>query len=141
MKMICIAGRLGKDAVLRRTQQGDAALGFSVAVDDGYGQNKRTLWFECTVWGKRAEALEQYLKKGTAVAVSGDLSTRQHEQNTYLTVRVNEVTMQGGGEKRQTDHSDDREPINNSVASRAGYGSGTARPPLDDDIPFSPEWR
>lgn len=137
MKMICIAGRLGKDAVLRRTQQGDPVLGFSVAVDDGYGENKRTLWFECSVWGKRAEALAQYLKKGTAVAVSGDLSTRQHEQNTYLTVRVNEVTMQGGGEKRQDDRSDEREPINNSLASRAGYGSGQAdRAPLDDDIPF-----
>lgn len=96
MKSICIAGRLGKDAELRRTQGGDAVLSFPVAVDDGYGENKTTMWFDCSVWGKRGEALGKHLRKGTAVAVSGDLSKREHDGKTYLTVRVNDVTMQGG---------------------------------------------
>ncbi len=38
MKQITIAGRLGKDAELRRTQGGDPVLSFPVAVDDGYGE-------------------------------------------------------------------------------------------------------
>ena len=118
MKAICIAGRLGKDAALRRTQDGTAVLGFSVAVDDGYGQNKSTMWFDCSVWGKRAEALAQYLTKGTAVAVSGEFGTREHEGRTYLTVRVDNVAMQGGGQQRDAGAT---EPASQE---------------LDDEIPY-----
>lgn len=104
MKQIVFAGRTGKAAELRRTQGGDAVLSFSVAVDDGYGQNKRTIWFDCSVWGKRGETLKDKLPKGKEVTVSGDFSTREHDGKTYLTVRVNELTLQGGkseGQPRQ----------------------------------------
>ena len=132
MKTITIAGRTGKDAVLRRTQNGDSVLGFSVATDDGYGQNKRTMWFECSMWGKRGESLEQYLKKGTSIAVSGDLSTREHEGKTYLTIRVNEVTMQGGGEKQDKPASHDRGTSYDRDDERTHNSSRE----LDDEIPF-----
>lgn len=114
MKFVCIAGRIGKDGELRRTQGGDPVLSFSVAVDDGYGDKKSTLWFDCSVWGKRAQALDPHVTKGSAVTVAGDLSTRTHEGKTYLTIRVAELTLQGGGEKREaapararTKHDDD----------------------------------
>lgn len=93
MKAISIAGTVGKDAVMRRTQSGDAVLGWSVAVDDGYGENKTTLWFDCSLWGKRGDSLSSMLKKGTRVAVSGDLSTRVHEGKTYLMVNAQNVTL------------------------------------------------
>lgn len=130
MKNVTIAGRLGKDAELRRAQSGDPVLSFSVAVDDGYGQNKRTLWFDCSVWGKRGEALSAHLTKGSAVTVSGDLSTREYEGKTYLTVRVNELTMQGGKSDRQ-----DSRPRQQSYAEASGGGAAS----FDDDpdsIPF-----
>lgn len=128
MKNVTIAGRLGKNAELRRTQSGDPVLSFSVAVDDGYGQNKRTLWFDCSVWGKRGESLADHLRKGSAVAVSGDLSTREYEGKTYLTVRVNELTLQGGKQERQSQQS-------------YAQASGGGPVDLDDSIPFGPEWR
>lgn len=124
MRTIVIAGRLGKDARLNRTHDGDPILNFSVATDDGYGENKRTLWFDCSLFGKRGEKLAQYLTKGTAVAVSGDLSTRQHEGKTYLTVRVNELTMQGSGQDRGERRD---EPARQS----GGHGAE-----MDDEIPF-----
>lgn len=139
MKSIVIAGRLGKDAELRRTQNGDPVLGFNVAVDDGYGQNKRTLWFRCSVWGKRAEALADHLKKGSAVAVAGDLSTDEYEGKTSLTVRVNEVTLQGGKSEGQSQQrSSGAKQQSYGEQSGGSYGGGRD---LDDDIPFSPEWR
>lgn len=141
MKNITIAGRTGKDAVLRRLQDGTPVLGFSVAVDDGYGQNKRTLWFDCSVFGKRGEGLEPHLKKGTAVAVSGDMSTREHDGKTYLTVRVSEVTLQGGGEKpaakQERITSYDRDDDRTSYGARGGSAASLA----DDEIPFGLEWR
>lgn len=129
MKTITIAGNIGKDAETRTTQGGDQVTGWSVAVEERNGQDKRTIWFDCSLWGKRGQALAQYLTKGSRVAVTGDLSTREHNGKTYLTVRASEVTLMGGGEKR--DH----------VAMPPGY-EGTApaeadrRRALDDEIPF-----
>ena len=135
MKNITIAGRLGKDAELRRTQGGDPVLGFSVAVDDGYGDNKRTLWFRCSMWGKRAQSLDGHLTKGSAVTVAGDLSTDEYEGKTNLTIRVSELTMQGGGEKREAAPKQERSTSYDRDDARTHGG----RAALDDDpdsIPF-----
>jgi len=142
MKNITIAGRLGKAAELRRLQDGTPVLSFTVAVDDGWGERKRTLWFDCSLFGKRGEPLEQYMPKGTAVAVSGDLSTREYEGKTYLTVRVNEVTLQGGkqdGERRESRPARQEQGMYDRDDPRTGGGSYSDT--LNDDIPFAPEWR
>lgn len=96
MKAITIAGRVGRDAVTRNTPQGDQVTGFSVAVDEGYGDKKRTVWFDMSFWGKRGASVAPFLTKGAQVTVSGDLSTREHEGKTYLTIRANDLTLQGG---------------------------------------------
>lgn len=128
MKAITIAGNIGKDAVVRTTQGGDRITGWSVAVEDGFGQNKRTLWFDCSWFGGRGEKLAQYLTKGSKITVSGDFSTREHEGKTYLQVRVNDVTLQGGGQDRQRD---DRQQ-----SSQQDGGYGAAQSNMDDEIPF-----
>jgi single-strand DNA-binding protein len=96
MKQITIAGNIGKDAEVRSTQNGDKVTGWTLAVEERGGQDKRTIWFDCTLWGKRGEALAPYLTKGGKVAVSGELSTREYEGKTYLTVRADQVTLLGG---------------------------------------------
>jgi single-strand DNA-binding protein len=123
MKSITIAGNIGKDAVTRQTQGGDSVTGFSVAVEERNGRDKRTLWFDVSLWGKRGDALAQYLTKGTRVAVAGDLSTREHEGKTYLTVRADQVTLLGGAGDR------------GESPSRTGPRN-SARAELDDEIPF-----
>lgn len=126
MKSITIAGGIGKDAVTRTTQQGDKVTGFSVGVSEGFGDSKRTIWFDCSLWGARGEKLAGYLTKGSRVAVSGDLSTREHDGKTYLTVRVSDVTLLGGGQDREQRRDD-------------GYSAGGNNKPaneLDDEIPF-----
>ena len=101
MKTMCIAGTIGKDAVLRRTQAGEPVLGFSVAVDDGYGENKSTMWFDVNLWGKRGQSLEPHLKKGTRVSVAGEFGARQHEAKTYFMCRASDITIMGGGEAKK----------------------------------------
>ena len=135
MKSICIAGRTGKDAELRRTQAGDAVLSFTVAVDDGYGEKKSTVWFDCSLFGKRGQSLEKHLSKGSAVTVSGELSTREYDGKTYLQIRVSDVTLQGGksstnGQTQQSSYDSDQ-----------GSGSYGAQGGLDDEVPFFMEWR
>jgi len=127
MKSITIAGRLTKDAE-NRTAGSDNVTGFSVAVDDRQGKEKSTLFFDCNLWGKRGESLSQYLAKGSSVTVSGDLSTREHNGKTYLTIRVADVTLQGG--KRAASDADE------GFSGPAGKADPKAYHELDDSVPF-----
>jgi single-strand DNA-binding protein len=134
MKTITIAGNIGKDAELRSTQGGDKVAGFSVAVESREGKEKTTIWFDVSIWGKRAEALAQYLTKGTRVAVSGDLGKREYEGKTYLTVKADQVTLLGGGRSEGSGHQ----------RQDSGYGAGAgpnSGGDMDDEIPFMMEWR
>ena len=133
MKSIAISGNIGKDAVTRTTGNGDKVTGWSVAVEERNGQDKRTIWFDCTLWGKRGESLAPYLTKGGKVSVSGELSTREHEGKTYLTVRAEQVTLMGGKPDSSSQERDD-------TRGGSGYGAG-GRPDLEDSIPFAPEVR
>ncbi|MFC0246832.1 single-stranded DNA-binding protein [Falsochrobactrum ovis] len=131
MKNITITGRIGKDAILRRTQNGDAVLGFTVAVDDGYGQNKSTIWFDASIWGKRGESLEQYLRKGTRVTANGDFGMREHNGKSYPTIRINEIDF-------DTPKREERGEA--SPSHHAGKPANFSNE-LDDEIPFFMEWR
>jgi single-strand DNA-binding protein len=133
MKSLTIAGGIGKDAVTRTTGQGDKVTGFSVGVSEGFGDNKRTIWFDVSMWGGRGEKLAQHLTKGSRVVVTGDLSTREHEGKTYLTLRAADVTLMGGGERRD-------EPREERQAS-GGAPAGGRHDDMADEIPFSMEWR
>lgn len=92
MKTITIAGNTGKDAE-HKTTNASELCSFSVAVDDGWGDDKTTMWFDVTRWGKGADGLARTLRKGSKVAVSGELSTREHNGKTYLQVRADKVTI------------------------------------------------
>ena len=110
MKNLTIAGNIGKDAEVRKTQDGTAVTGFSVAVEDRGGREKQTLWFDCSIWGQRGEKLAQYLTKGSKVTVSGDFGTREHNGKTYLTLRVNDVALQGAPQRSDEGMYSDRGP-------------------------------
>ena len=129
MKSITLFGNVGKTPEPRTTQSGQKVCGFSLAVNDGFGDNKRTLWFDCSVWGKRGEAIANNVKKGDKLCVTGDLSTREYEGKTFLTVNVNDFSFAGGGGQRSSDSGQQ------GGAPAGGAGN------LDDEIPFNMEWR
>ena len=99
MNSITVAGTLGKDAEVKYLANGDAICNFSIA--DSMGRDKGTIWWNCGLYGKRAESLSQYLVKGQAVTVTGSVSERKwtdkegNERKT-MDVRVNDVALQGG---------------------------------------------
>lgn len=143
MQVITIAGRLGKDAELRNTNGGDAVCSFSVAVDSRQNREKVTNWFRVSLWGKRGEALNQYLTKGSSVTVIGEFSLGEYDGKPQLNVRASEVALQGansGGEQRQQKREPDgsrgsasntRGSNNSFPTDRGGFGDD-----LDDEIPF-----
>lgn len=122
MNSITIAGQLGKDSELKTIGSGDSVLSFSVA--DSQGRDKPTIWWNCQLWGKRATSLQQYLVKGQAVTVSGNVSEREWtdkdgNKRKAMDVRVSDVALQGG--KRESA----------PAASKAARFDD-----MDDDIPF-----
>ena len=129
METLIIAGTVGKDAVLRRTGNNDAVLGFSVAVDQGKDKNgnkRDTRWYDASIWGKRAESLQNYITKGTKLTLQGRPTAREHDGKVYMGIVVNELAFQGGSQQRQQDDN---------------QGSGYQEPPgggydVDDEIPF-----
>ena len=140
MKTIVISGNIGKDAETRALQGGsETVTSFNVAVEDRQGKEKATLWFTCALWGKRGDALAQYLTKGSKVSVSGDFSTREHEGKTYLQIRADQVTLMGGGKERDAG-GDDYQP--NRAKPTGGAPAGGYGNDYDgDSIPFFAEWR
>jgi len=88
--------RIGKDAQTRYTQGGKAVTGFSAAYDNGWGDNKQTVWLDCSIWGERGEKVASSLTKGTQIVVEGDIGTREHDGKTYLTLKVSEFKFAGG---------------------------------------------
>jgi single-strand DNA-binding protein len=132
MKSIVIAGHIGKNAEVRDAGQ-SKVTGWSVAVDDGWGDKKTTIWFDCNWWGQRGEKVAQYIQKGGKITVAGELSKREHDGKTYLTVNVTDVELQskadGGGQSGdQGGYGAGGQP------SGGGHGDGLT----DSDIPFAP---
>ena len=112
MNLITIAGRLGSEAVLKSLPSGKEVVNFSVAVDIGRGENKQTLWVDCSLWGDRAQKLGPYLTKGKQVALSGDFNLRTFQKKdgtpgAAITCDVQRLTLMGG---RETGEQGDAQP-------------------------------
>lgn len=78
---IVIVGRLTRDPELRYTPNAKAVATLSLAVDDGWGENKKTIWMRVSVWDKQAENVHSYLKKGRQVLVEGRLQADRETGN------------------------------------------------------------
>lgn len=64
-------GYVGNDPELRYTPNGTAVCNVSLAVADGWGDNKKTIWFRIAFWGKTAETVAKYVVKGRPIRVEG----------------------------------------------------------------------
>ena len=129
MEMLIIAGTVGKDAELRRTNNGDAVLGFSVAVDQGKdknGQKRETKWYDASLWGKRAESLQSYITKGTKLTLQGRPTAREYQGKVYMGIAVNDLTFMGGSQR------------DSGQQDQGGYepDQGGFDDDLNDEVPF-----
>ena len=112
------AGRLARDAELRTTQSGTTVCSFTIACDAGYADKKRTEWVKVALFGKRADGLHPYLKKGTALTVQGEAKpngwVKDGEAKAEIEIFADKITLQGskqGSSESQTsnDVSDNSE--------------------------------
>lgn len=130
-----ITGNLTRDPELRTTPNGASVCSFSVAVNrvyrDASGEQKEDVSFiDCSAWGKLAEMISQYAKKGSGVLVSGRLDQRSWEDKTSGQKRSRvEIVVEDfnfTGAARDNSNSGN---FNNSASSEAPATD------LPDDIP------
>lgn len=97
------AGRVGRDAELKKLDSGRELLEFPLAVTVGWGDRKDTQWVKATVWGDRAAKLAPYIHKGDALTITGRITSRAYSAKdnslkSEIVCDVSELTMQGSRE-------------------------------------------
>lgn len=140
-----IIGNLCADPELRHTQASMGVLSVRVAASESWfdavskERKERTEFINCTIWGKRGEALNSILHKGSKVCIEGRLQTRTFEDKQgvkqYRTeVVANNVVLLdskgGSGGQRQRD----ADTSNGDETDEFGGGGGAVD---DDNIPFN----
>lgn len=98
-----LIGHLGDDPKVRKLDSGKTVANFSIATNEIYRDQKgekqsETTWHRLVAWGKQAEIIDSYVKKGSEIAIEGKLTNRSWEdkngEKQYMTeVLVNEVLL------------------------------------------------
>lgn len=101
-----LIGNLGMEPEIKTLESGKKLAKMSIATNESYKNSKgelikETQWHNLIAWGKTAEIIEKYLKKGNEVAIEGKLVHRDYTdkegQKRYVTeIEVNELLMLGG---------------------------------------------
>lgn len=128
---VILMGRLTKDPELRHTGNQTPVCTFSVAVDNGYGENKHTDFINCVAWNKTAEFVSKYFTKGKMIIVIGRISTRSWEtqdgKRNYATEVIASEVSFGESKSAQATQTapldEDFEPLD----------------VIDDDLPWGSE--
>ena len=122
MNKFIVTGNITRDADLRYTQNDKAYSKFCIANNEGYGDNKKTNFFNCTLWGKSAENLNRFLVKGQKVLITGKIELGKYTDKEGIertTVDIN-VDSFGGveliGNKVQQESETDNNDSNNDFS-------------------------
>lgn len=133
---IIVSGNVGKDAVLRVTPNGKHIASFSIPAKTGFGENEKTSWLNCKMFGAMAEKLSVAVVKGAKVTVSGEFVieewTRQDGSAAQTpTILVRDIDLPPRG-NTGNDKPRQQKPQQSSPAQQHN------EPPMDfyDDIPF-----
>lgn len=129
MNVVMIQGRLVREPEMKKIPSGTSVTEVTVAVDDGWGDNKKTVFVRTTIWDKTAEMVAKNFKKGDAIIIEGKLSQQTWEDKN------------GGGKREKTGVTATRVHFPMSKPSGKTQTAGAATTTIADtmsneDIPF-----
>lgn len=132
MNKIIIMGRLTKDPETLATQSGTNLARYTVAVDRKYKKegSQSTDFFNCTSFGKQADFVAKYLKKGVKVVISGEMNLNVVEKNgekvTYPQIATESVEF-----------AESKSNATGSTQSATGNDFLTVPDSLSEELPFA----
>ena len=130
---VILMGRLTRDPEMRHTNSGTPVTTLSIAIDNGYGDDKRTDFVNCLAWNKTAEFVTKYFAKGKMIVIAdGRITTRSWEtqdgKRAYATeVIAKEVSF---GETKSSQQTATQQPMQDDD------DDFTPLDEEDDDLPF-----
>ena len=141
MNKIILMGRLTRDPEVRYSQGATqtAIANFSIAVDRRFKRDGEpdADFFDCTCFGKQAEFVERYLKKGTKIVVSGRLQndnyTNKEGQKVYRT-RIYTEEVEFAESKNAAANNDGPAP---DMTEESGDGFMNIPDGIDEELPFN----
>lgn len=80
---IILVGHVGRNPDMKYLEDGRAVTNLSLAVSDYKNNQKETIWFNVSVFGKQAENVAQYVQKGSSVYVEGSLRHKNGKPRLY----------------------------------------------------------
>ena len=146
---VTVSGRLTRDAEMRYTGSGMAVGSFGIAVNERVKNRQTGEWsdrpnyFECTVFGKYAEAIKQRLTKGALVVVDGSLrysswDGQDGQKRSKVEIIANEVTTPAMPQQAAT--RPEKSQSTRNATRRTGYQDRAPKfeevSPYDEEIPF-----
>lgn len=144
INVFTVSGRCGSDMTVKYTANGKAIGDFSLPVETGFGDNKKTCWVSCKIFNERAEKLAQYIKKGSLVTVTGAFQMDEWEKDgvkhSRPVILVNDVQLppnqQQHGHPQQ--HQQQAQGHNGNLQQQADFNGRNQQPTYQgmDDFPF-----
>lgn len=132
---ITISGNVGKDAVLRVTPNGKHIASFPLPAKSGFGENEKTSWLNCKMFGAMAEKLSVAVVKGAKITVTGEFvieewTKQDGSQAQSPTILVRDIDLPPRSANGSDNPRQNNRPNQNSKPSN--------EPPMsfDDDAPF-----
>ncbi|MCC8131647.1 MAG: single-stranded DNA-binding protein [Oscillospiraceae bacterium] len=98
LNRVILMGRITRDLEIRQSQGGTAVLRFSIAVDRNFarqGEERQTDFFTCVAFGQRAEFINKYFRKGSMIAIEGQLRENNYEDRNQVKHYSVEVIVDG----------------------------------------------
>lgn len=141
LNVAAITGRLCADPELKHTNDGLAVCRLRVASNRKRGEREYRTFIDVKVFGKTAEAVAKYKKKGDAVSVRGTLCFEQWEdkdgaKHSKHSILADEVNF-GPKARNAEEHPEaEAEPARPAARVAKGNGKDHAEEPAEEEIPF-----
>ncbi len=137
-----IIGRLTRDPEIKHTQGGTIVTNFSIAVNDGYGGNKHTSFFDCVCFAKTAENVQRYFFKGHLIGVEGVLkqetwTSKEGQNRSKIVVIVKSFDfLQPKNEQSNNQQQQNNQQQNQFISDPWAGDNNQQQNRNEEDIPF-----
>lgn len=138
---VVLAGRPTRDLELKSINSGISVCSFTLAVDRNFKSRsgeREADFINCVAWGKTAEVMSSYVKKGSVIGIDGRIQTRSYDNRDGQRVYVTEVVVENfsflGGSDKNGQVSKNNQSSSNQ--NNDPFASSKQADIADDDLPF-----
>lgn len=140
---VVLTGRLVADPEIKSTGSGMTVAVFRMAVNDYYKEEQKSYFFDLKAFGKTAEVIRDYCKKGRLLAIDGKLTqetweTKEKEKRSKIVILVNTLDLtvggSGGGGKKGEESTSTKENYKDNFSSKSNNSFDDNY--IESDLPF-----